>query len=65
MIRNIRRKKTSQTAVVTGSTPNKWGLSEQHKMWNQQHFTRKMREYPKDKINELATFDKNKNIGDM
>jgi uncharacterized protein YutD len=29
------------------------------------HFRSKMREYLKDKINELATLDKNKNIGDM
>jgi hypothetical protein len=48
MLKIIKSKETNQTAVVIGSKPNKWVYLK----------------YLKDKINELATNSKNKNIGD-
>jgi hypothetical protein len=50
----IRPKETNQIAVVTGYNRNKWEIN--------RNFRNKMREYLKDKIDDLATNSKNKNI---
>jgi hypothetical protein len=47
--------------MVTGSQPNAW-RREQCNMWSWQMFQAQNTEYLKDKINELATHSKNKNI---
>jgi hypothetical protein len=48
--------------VVTGSKPNYWGKSECIRYEASRHFRSKEREYLKDKINELASHSKSKNI---
>jgi uncharacterized membrane protein YheB (UPF0754 family) len=62
----VTAKETSQIAVVTGSKRNKWGQSEQYiRREVCRHFRYKKTKYLKDKINELATNSKNKNIRDL
>jgi hypothetical protein len=60
----IRSKETSQIAMITGSEPNKWDNLNNVRYEASKHFRNKKREYLQDKINELATHSKNKNIRD-
>jgi hypothetical protein len=64
MLKIIRPKQTSQSAVVTGSKWNKWDNLNNIRRKTSRHFKNKNREYLKDKIDELATNSKNKNIRD-
>jgi hypothetical protein len=61
MFKIIRSKETSQTAVVTRSN-RKNGENLNTRCEASIHFRNKAQEYLKDKINELATNSKNKNI---
>jgi hypothetical protein len=62
MFKIIRIKETSQTAVVTGSKQKNGDNLNNMRHNVSRHFRNKMQEYLKDKINELATNSKNKNI---
>jgi hypothetical protein len=53
---------TSQIAVVTGSRQNEWENLDNIRHEASRHFRNKKQEYLKDKINELAMNNKNKNI---
>jgi hypothetical protein len=48
--------------MVSGSTLNKWDNLNNVRREARRHFRNKEREYLKDRINELATDSKNKNI---
>jgi hypothetical protein len=58
LLKIIRPKETSKTAVVTGSKRN-------IRCETSRQFMNKKREYLKDKIDELAVNSKNKNIRDL
>jgi hypothetical protein len=51
--------------MVIGSKSNNWGQSEHIRCEASRHFRNKKREYVKDKINEIATNNKNKTIRDL
>jgi hypothetical protein len=55
MFRTLRSKETCQIAVVTSQING-------DNVDNVRHFRNKKREYLKDRINELATHSKNKNV---
>jgi hypothetical protein len=54
MLKIIRSKETSQTAVVMASKRKKWDNLNNIRREASRHFRNKRREYLKDKINELA-----------
>jgi hypothetical protein len=51
--------------MVTKSKPNQWNNLQNLRPEISRTFRNKEREYLKDKINELETNNKNKNIGDF
>jgi hypothetical protein len=65
MLKIIRSKETSQTAVVTGQSEIKRDNVNSIRCEARRHFRNKKREYMKYKINELAMNSKNKKIRDL
>jgi hypothetical protein len=65
MLKIIRSKETSQAAMVTGSKKISGDNLNNVKREASKHFRNKRREYLKDRINELATNSKNKNIRNL
>jgi hypothetical protein len=65
MFKTIRYKETSQTAMVTGSDPNKWDNLNNVRSEAIKHFWNKKRAYLKDKINKLSSYSNIKNIRGM
>jgi hypothetical protein len=65
MLKIIRPKIASQTAVVTGSKRKNRNNPNNIRRVTRRHFRNKMREYLKDKIDDIPANSKNKNIGDV
>jgi hypothetical protein len=65
MIKIIRQNETSQIAVVTGSKRINGDNLNNIRHETSRHFRKKQRQYLKDKIDELATNSKNRNIRDL
>jgi hypothetical protein len=65
MVKVIRSKETSETAVVTNSSEINGDNLNNARLEASRHFRNKKREYLKDKINELATNSNNTIVGDI
>jgi hypothetical protein len=65
MLKIFRSKETRLFAVVTRSRRNKCDNLNNISLETSRHFRNKKTEYIKDKIDDLATSSKNKNIRDL